>query len=244
MVILPVLDLMNGKIVRGIAGRREEYRPIISQLVDSAEPVAVARALADQFKADDFYLADLDAIQHGRLSLEVYHRLLELGVRLWIDCGLRSADDPAIDALKQFDAANIVLGLESLHWPFDFNVLISRIGVTRTVFSLDLKKGEPLGLLSAEWNHEPELIAEHVIGAGVRRMIVLDLAGVGVGAGVPTEKLCARLKQKYPQVEITTGGGVRNIDDVARLTKAGVDRVLVASALHDGRITAADIKRL
>jgi phosphoribosylformimino-5-aminoimidazole carboxamide ribotide isomerase len=66
---------------------------------------------------------------------------------------------------------------------------------------------------------------------------VLDLARVGVGEGVGTEKLCARLKQSYPDVEITAGGGVRTLDDVHLLDTIGVDYVLVSSALHDGRIT-------
>ena len=59
----------------------------------------------------------------------------------------------------------------------------------------------------------------------------------GVSGGIGTEELCARLKRTYPEVQITAGGGVRGIDDVRRLVEIGVDRVLVASALHDGRIT-------
>ena len=73
---------------------------------------------------------------------------------------------------------------------------------------------------------------------------MLDLARVGVGAGVGTVELCQHLKRAHPDVEITAGGGVRGMADVLHLEKVGVDRVLVASALHDGRITPGDVRKL
>jgi phosphoribosylformimino-5-aminoimidazole carboxamide ribotide isomerase len=51
------------------------------------------------------------------------------------------------------------------------------------------------------------------------------------------------LKQTYPNLQLTAGGGVRGMEDVRRLHALGVDRVLVASALHDGRITPEEVKR-
>jgi hypothetical protein len=44
MRILPVLDLMNGVVVRGVGGRRSEYRPVASRLAVSADPADVAAA--------------------------------------------------------------------------------------------------------------------------------------------------------------------------------------------------------
>ena len=72
---------------------------------------------------------------------------------------------------------------------------------------------------------------------GVRRMIVLDLARVGIGEGTGTEKLCARLTAAHPSLEVIAGGGVRGPEDLRRLTGCGVRTALVASALHDGRLT-------
>jgi phosphoribosylformimino-5-aminoimidazole carboxamide ribotide isomerase len=62
MPILPVLDVLDGAVVRGIGGRRAEYRRIASRWTASAEPVDVARALASPFGFTEFYVADLDAI--------------------------------------------------------------------------------------------------------------------------------------------------------------------------------------
>ena len=84
-------------------------------------------------------------------------------------------------------------------------------------------------------------VAAQAIDLGVRRVLVLDLARVGVGTGTGTEALCARLTAAFPHVEISAGGGVRGVDDLRLLRNSGVQNVLVASALHDGRLTPNDL---
>lgn len=242
-MILPVLDLMQGRIVRGIAGRRDEYRPIVSKLADSAEPLAIAQAFREHFGFDEFYLADLDAIQSRGPAHEVYRRLHDDGFRLWIDAGIRTCRDPVLAALIDMDVAGIIVGLESVEGPEELRKIVEQAGVKRTVFSLDLNAGQPLGRVDFWSSSDPWTIAEQSIAQiGVRRLIVLDLARVGVGDGVGTEGICKRLNQEHPEVQITAGGGVRGIDDVQRLTSIGVAYVLVASALHDGRITPSDVR--
>jgi phosphoribosylformimino-5-aminoimidazole carboxamide ribotide isomerase len=71
---------------------------------------------------------------------------------------------------------------------------------------------------------------------GISRLIVLDLARVGGGAGTGTDDLCRHIASTYPQVEVIAGGGVAGPADLGRLASAGVRGVLVASALHDGRL--------
>ena len=227
---------MQGKIVRGVAGRRAEYRPIVSQLVDSAEPLAVARAFRTHFGFRELYLADLDAIEHGFPDLEIYRRLQGDGFRLWIDAGIRRADDAIMSSLIEQGGTAIVVGLESVEGPGELERIVERVGADRAVFSLDLKHGKPLGGASSWQTDDPWQIAERALTVGVRRLIVLDLADVGGGAGVGTDELCRRLKRTYPDMQLTAGGGVRGINDVHRLESNGVDRILVASALHDGRI--------
>ena len=46
MRILPVLDLKGGQVVRGLAGRRQEYQPIRSRLTPSCQPLAVVAVVA------------------------------------------------------------------------------------------------------------------------------------------------------------------------------------------------------
>ncbi|MBI1831070.1 MAG: hisA/hisF family protein, partial [Planctomycetes bacterium] len=210
--ILPVLDLMQGQVVRGIAGRRDQYRPIVSTLTDSAEPLAVALAFRSHFGFHELYVADLDAIQHSRPALDAYRRLNDAGFRLGIDAGIRTSQDETLLRLMEMDAVSIIVGLESVAGPDELHAIVDHAGAARVVFSLDLKAGQALGATDRWHTDDPRAIAERAIGLGVRRLIVLDLARVGVGEGVGTHDLCRRLRQTHPDVQLIAGGGVRTID--------------------------------
>jgi phosphoribosylformimino-5-aminoimidazole carboxamide ribotide isomerase len=56
-----------------------------------------------------------------------------------------------------------------------------------------------------------------------------------------TELLIGELIAAYPQIEFSAGGGVRRPDDLRRLKSIGLSAVLIASALHDGRIRREDL---
>jgi phosphoribosylformimino-5-aminoimidazole carboxamide ribotide isomerase len=241
MRILPVLDLMGGEAVRGVAGRRSEYRPVVSRLCASSRPADVARAFRTHFGLDELYLADLDAITAGDPALAAYALLQADGFRLWIDAGVR--DSNRVHLLAEAGAECVVIGLETAAGP-DVLAEACRMLGERVVFSLDLEGGTPLGNAAAWGTTEPEAIAERAVALGVRRLIVLDLTRVGVGDGTGTEDLCARLTAAHPEVEVIAGGGVRGAADLRRLRTCGVRTALVASALHDGRLTKADWEAL
>lgn len=243
-MILPVLDLLHGQIVRGVAGRRDEYRPIVSKWIDSAAPRAVAEALCTRFGFKTFYLADLDAIQGDPIALATYQNLHAMGLVLWIDAGISSTLSPALTEILKIEPFCAVVGLETVDGPAALAQILDATDKRRIVFSLDLKSGQPLIRASTWKENDPWAIATQAIEMGIERLIILDLGRVGVGDGVGTEDLCARMKMAYPKVQLIAGGGVRGIDDVLRLQDIGVDYVLVASALHDGRIGPDDLKRL
>jgi phosphoribosylformimino-5-aminoimidazole carboxamide ribotide isomerase len=168
--------------------------------------------------------------------------LQDAGLRLWIDAGLRTHKDRTLKMLIVANVARIVVGLESIATPEDLKRTIARVGPDRVVFSLDLKAGKPLGHAEAWQTDDPFTIAERAIRQmDVRRLIVLDLARVGMGEGIGTEELCVRLKDAFPEVRLIAGGGLKSAAEVRRLGAIGIDQVLVASALHDGRITRADL---
>ena len=80
---------------------------------------------------------------------------------------------------------------------------------------------------------------------GVRDLIVLDLEQVGTGQGFQpassSATLIQSLKQDFPDLRITSGGGVRGPEDVQQWIVNGCDHVLVASAIHSGAFTPDDI---
>jgi len=236
MRIVAVLDVMGGIVVRGIGGRREEYRPIVSRLTESCKPLDVAEAFRQQLGLSELYVADLDAIAGTPPSVALYELLVGRGFTLWVDAGLRRAEQAA--ALFEAGVSRVVAGLETLAGPEELTALCHSWG-EQVVFSLDLKGGRPLGC--SGWPAEPLQIANAAVACGVRRVLILDLVRVGEGQGTGTEDLCRALTLAHPGVEISAGGGVRGVEDLRRLRDCGVAAVLVASALHDGRLGREDL---
>jgi phosphoribosylformimino-5-aminoimidazole carboxamide ribotide isomerase len=234
--IIPVLDLMTGQIVWAVGGRRREYRPVESGLCAGAEPVAVARAFVEKLGLTQFYVADLDAIEGGEPAWETYRELIALGARLWIDAGLSTLRRTSEMTELPAEVTGIVAGLESLPDPALLADMFAVAGPERLIFSLDMKSGEPRARCPQWRDFTPLQIAERAIEAGARRLILLDLARVGVAAGTGTEALCQALRARDPHIELIAGGGVRDRRDLARLAAAGCDGVLVASALHQGTL--------
>lgn len=242
MRIIPVIDLMHGQVVRGIAGRREHYRPIQSLLCDGSSPLTVGHAFR-RIGFQDAYIADLDAIGGAEPDWASYRAILDSGLRLWVDAGV--AGPPAAMKLAGYRhhgwrIDTLIVGLESLVDSRRLADIVNCVESNRLVFSLDLRGGRPI-VACEQWRELPaEKVAEEVIGMGIRRMIVLDLARVGVDGGIGTLDLCRHLRTEFPALEIASGGGVRSLDDLRLLAAAGCHAALVASALHDGRITAED----
>nr|MBA3625777.1 nickel transporter [Methylibium sp.] len=99
MNIVPVIDLLHGQVVRGVRGDRAQYRPIVSALAGSAEPLAVADRLCEHCATDLLYVADLDALQGRPVQVAVLAGLLRARptLNLWLDVGLAGRD--ALEAL-------------------------------------------------------------------------------------------------------------------------------------------------
>jgi phosphoribosylformimino-5-aminoimidazole carboxamide ribotide isomerase len=241
MRILPVLDLQAGRVVCGVGGRRHEYRPVVSRLTASCQPLDVARAFRDHFGLTELYLADLDAIAGAAPALAVYAALRSDGFRLWVDAGIRAGAGGR--PLAETGVEGIVAGLETIAGPDVLCRLVEEFGAGRVVFSLDLKEGRPLGDRTAWDGADAWQVAGRAVGCGVRTVIVLDLARVGGQAGPGTDGLCARLAAAFPEVDVVAGGGVRDAADLERLRRGGVRAVLVASALHDGRLRREHLDR-
>jgi len=242
--IVPVIDLLGGVVVRGIAGNRSQYRPLVSALAKDAAPQSVAQGLA-AVGAKTIYVADLDAIQRpdpevfpAQLST-AYQAIAAAGLHVWLDAGIGSVKElAALQAVLTGCglSCDFIVGLETLRSEDSLAELLSALGPERLLFSLDMKAGEPLTLLPSLRKETPQAIATQAILAGVTRMILLDLADVGMAGGTRTLSLCQALHQQYPSVQLIAGGGVRSPVDLATLAQQGCTAALVASALHDGRL--------
>ena len=107
MNLIPVIDLMQGQVVRAVRGNRLAYQPIVSRLCGSSEPVTVAKVLCDHCATNQLYVADLDALLGRPAETAVLRTLLHAmpDLELWLDAGFANAG--AADALRAGVAANM-----------------------------------------------------------------------------------------------------------------------------------------
>jgi phosphoribosylformimino-5-aminoimidazole carboxamide ribotide isomerase len=233
MRVIPVLDLKAGRAVHAVAGDRAHYGPVRTILHEGSDPAGLARAFRETLCLDELYVADLEAIAGKPPDLVLSKLAAQEG--LWVDAGIRDADDLA--PLLALCRTIVVLGLETLRGPEALSRIVRAAGPSPLAFSLDLRQGIPLVSESARWGtQDPLRFAAAAIDAGLRRTILLDLARVGTGQGTGTLDLLMALRARHASLEIVVGGGVSGPDDLRRLADAGASAVLVASALHDGRI--------
>ncbi len=230
MLVIPVLDLMAGVVVHARGGDRSHYRAIETPLAPGqSDPSAIVAALCALHPFDTVYIADLDGIAgRGRNHDTICALRLEFpAVTFWIDDG--SATPAAVAALARMPNVRPVVGSETLPNLADLDA-IRRGGVAEPVLSLDFKGASlvgPAGLLE-----QPE--------RWPRTVVAMTLAAVGADRG-PDLARVSFLKSAAPGCEIIAAGGVRGRADLDALRAAGAEGVLVASALHAGKIKAGDL---
>jgi phosphoribosylformimino-5-aminoimidazole carboxamide ribotide isomerase len=225
MRIVPVIDIKGGVVVHARRGQRDDYAPLQSPLVDGCEAIAVARALCDVCRTKTVYVADLDALAGNPIDEATLAGLATVA-EPWVDAGATTPERTA--ALHRAGMARNVVGTESLGRDPEITPPV--------VLSVDLREGR---LISAD----PELAGRPPVAAvplaralNARELLVIDLARVGSGAGPPLHAV-AELAAALPGVAIYAGGGVRDDADLRALESAGAAGALVATALHEGRIT-------
>lgn len=228
MEVIPAIDLRDGSVVRARFGRRESYAPIETPLARTSAPVDVVTGLLALYPFRTIYVADLDAIEARGSHDRELRALAESfpAVTFWVDPGTGTTE-AARSWLLAHSRAHLVLGSETLR---DLGPLEALAGEDRLLLSLDFRDDTFLG---------PEGLLE-VVSAWPGRMIVMTLARVGSGAGPDMQRL-AEVARRAPNVKLYAAGGLRDASDLALLGRAGIEGVLVASALHEGTLTRADL---
>jgi phosphoribosylformimino-5-aminoimidazole carboxamide ribotide isomerase len=169
------------------------------------------------------YIADLDTIE-GRGSHQDTILALEEAfpqVSFWVDTGVGDAE-AAQNFLSTYRASP-VLGSESLK---DIDTLTSLAQNPRVLLSLDFR-GE-------DFQGAPKLLTDTALWPSL--VIVMTLARVGSHEGPDLTRLSEIVGKAGDAHRVYAAGGLRGAEDLAPLDSIGVEGVLVASALHDGRL--------
>lgn len=229
MQVIPVIDVRGGVAVAASRGDRANYRTLESPLAASADPGAVAQGLRSLFPFQKLYVADLEGIEGRGADVAMQERLCEgwLGSEVWVDDGLMQAPRAGEHLLKSH-----VLGSESLKSLTDYEQARQIAGAAAPL-SLDFRGDEFIG--------PPQLLTDAALWP--RRVIVMTLARVGSGEGPDLTRLESIIARAGAR-EVYAAGGVRNGDDLKVLAGIGVAGALIATALHAGKITRADLEAI
>lgn len=219
---------MHGKVVHAHRGDRARYQPMQSRLSVSSEPAAVLEGFLSVANFQTIYIADLDAIQGRAQQLG---QLAELKTRfphvnLWVDAGI--ADHVMLDEFLGHRIGQPVLGSESLN---DLSLLqIGAANQNQPVLSLDYSNEQLIG--------PPTLLEQPELWP--RRIITMTLDRVGAAVGPDFVRL-SHLHALKPDAQIYAAGGVSQVNDLQRLKRRGAAGALVATAIHAGRLGAAEL---
>lgn len=238
-VIVGVIDLLDGHAVHARGGERGHYQPVTTGEAPAGDASGLAGFYADRLGLNDVYVADLNAIAGREWQSNRIREIAAATRTLWLDAAITTPEEAS--RARALGASRVVVGLETLP---SLDALCDVCDTSEdgdVVLSLDLRAGRLLtaGTLSAM---TPAVVAARVESAGVRTIIVLDVARVGIENGCDFETVAA-VRAAAPSVVLLAGGGIRDASDVRRLVDIGCNGVLAATALMNGRLRPSDFSR-
>ncbi len=242
MRIIPVMDLSNGLAVHAIRGQRALYQPVNSPYCPDGNPMSLAQAFRDRLGCRELYVADLDAIQKQGQNREIIARLADqTGLQLLVDAGIATPN--GVRAMLACGAGKVIIGSETLQAWASLREIQEAIPPERLVFSLDMRAGQVLSACPDLAGIQPSALLQKLSVSGWNEIILLDLARVGTQTSLEWS-LIAEARRRFPEIQLIAGGGVRSAGDLEELIRSGASGVLLATALHNGSITAEDLQRL
>ncbi|MBC13523.1 1-(5-phosphoribosyl)-5-[(5-phosphoribosylamino)methylideneamino]imidazole-4-carboxamide isomerase [Rubrivirga sp. SAORIC476] len=234
MLVIPAIDLRDGRCVRLRQGRYED------ETVYFDDPVRMAK-LWRVMNAKVIHLVDLDAarttadeISHNR---DVIARIAAaLDVPVQVGGGIRTLDH--IQAMLDLGVYRVVLGTAAVRNPDLVSEAVGRFGASRIVVGIDASKGE---VMTEGWEAGSGVdavdLALDMEARGVRRFVYTDIARDGTLEG-PNIEAYREMGGRLTRAHLTASGGVGDYTDLLALQAAEpfrVDSVIVGRALYENR---------
>lgn len=228
MLIIPAIDLHNGKVVRFIKGNPK------NETVYSDNPLGVARKWQEE-GAKIIHIVDLSAAlgESDNLSI-IEHIIKEIGIKVEVGGGMRDIDK-AVKLVRK-GVERIIVGTKSLDNVF-LGKLLSALGPKRIAVSVDIKDG----LVATKGWQEKSLFKpfdfmERIVERGIKWIIYTDISRDGTLKGVNVEAL--RGLSAFKGVNFIISGGVSGVSDLEKLKKEVpfVWGIISGKALYEGKL--------
>lgn len=235
MLIIPAIDLKDGRCVRLTQGRKSDLK------IYDGNPVEIAKTFEDT-GARMIHVVDLDGAFDGTISRnrKMVRRIIRaLSIPVQFGGGLRSVDD--VQMMIEHGAAQVVIGTLAAESPEKLETFVQLFGF-RVAVGIDARDG---WVVTRGWEKQEELrasdLARRVADVGVDRIVYTDVSRDGMLKGVNVEQACSIASESG--LRVTASGGVSSLADLNNLKKAcacgvgGVDSVIIGKALYENRFT-------
>ena len=237
MLIIPAIDLRDGKCVRLFQG---DYN---QETVYNEHPAEQAKKFQED-GASLIHLVDLDGAKAGKpVNLEVIRTICS---SVHTPCELGGGIRTVEDARLAFDAGvcRVILGTTACENPLMVRDFISEFGADRVVMGIDAKGGRVAvkGWLETSLTDVFELIAK-LEEIGVTRFIYTDISTDGALSG-PNLDSVAAVCARVPRCGVIASGGISRVEDIKNLRGLGKDNLegaIVGKALYVGKVTFREL---
>jgi phosphoribosylformimino-5-aminoimidazole carboxamide ribotide isomerase len=237
-MIIPAIDLINGKVVRlyqGDYGQKTEYTASAQERFD----LYVAAG------ATQLHLVDLDGAKDAsQRQLTVIRELLKhTQAPVQIGGGVRTEQD--VKDLLDAGANRVVVGSTAVKSPELVMGWMEKYGAEKIVLALDVNidANGQRKIAVAGWQQDSgvtiEDLIERFLPAGLTHVLCTDISRDGTLQG-SNVALYQSLAAQYPQVSFQASGGIGGIADIEALKGSGVGGVILGRSLLEGKFTAEE----
>lgn len=239
MLLIPAIDLKDGKCVRLRQGRMDD------ETIFSDDPVEVATRWVNE-GAKRLHLVDLDGAFAGKpVNADVVHRIAEAHPDLVIQVGGGIRDEDTIQAYLNAGVKYVIIGTKAVNTPhFVSNVCAEFPG--HIIVGLDAKDGKvAIDGWSKLSNHDVIDLAQHFESDGVEAIIYTDISRDGMMEGVNVEATAALARAI--NIPVIASGGITNIEDIRKLGAVaddGITGAITGRAIYEDTLNFAEGAKL
>lgn len=230
MIILPAIDLKDGKVVRLYKGEFDTVHQV------AEDPLATAKAFYDA-GARYIHMVDLDGAKDGvRKNAEIVRAVAERsGLKVELGGGIRSMKD--LEEVFDLGVARAVIGSAAVSNPEFVKEAVERYG-ERIAVGIDTKGGK---VKTAGWLEDSGLdyleFAKSMESIGVKIIIFTDIDTDGTLQGPAFGRL--EELQKAVSCQIVASGGVSSNEDIRKLAEMDLYGAIIGKAYYAGTLELA-----
>jgi len=239
MLLIPAIDIKDGKCVRLRQGRMDD------ETIYADNPLDMAKRWVDA-GARRLHLVDLDGALVGEpVNAGVVHDIAEAFPDVPIQIGGGIRDEDTIQTYLNAGVSYVIIGTKAVTAPhFVSDVCLEFPG--HIIVGLDAKDGK---VATDGWSklsrHDAIDMAKHFEDDGVISIIFTDIGRDGMMNSVNTEATLELCKQIT--IPVIASGGITNLDDIRALSKVaeeGIEGAITGRAIYEGTLDFAEGQKL